>query len=93
MGKLYDMITKYMENPTEKVELLPDIVKGVQEIESSEAALTDRVSTLYDSNLRLAKMVSVPPEPNKEPEMKEPEIPTLQELAKDMLQAKLEGVK
>ena len=91
MGKLYDIIKEYMENPTEKVDLLPEIVKKTQEIEASEATLTDKVSSLYDSNLRLAKMVTVPQEQKKE-EVKEPEIPTLQELAKSMIKTD-EGVK
>ena len=91
MGKLYDIIKEYMENPTEKVDLLPEIVKKTQEIEASEATLTDKVSSLYDSNLRLAKMVTVPTEQKKE-EVKEPEIPTLQELAKSMIKTD-EGVK
>ena len=91
MGKLYDIIKEYMENPTEKVDLLPEIVKKTQEIEASEATLTDKVSSLYDSNLRLAKMVTVPPETKSE-EKKEPEIPTMQELAKSMIKTD-EGVK
>lgn len=92
MGKLYDIINKYMENPTENVDLLPQIVQGAKDIEASEAALTDKVSNLYDSNLRLAKMVTVPPEPDKPAVPPEPEIPSLQELARAMIQDK-EGVK
>lgn len=87
MGKLYDILKKFSENPQENLDLLPELTQKVQEIEASEAALTENVAKLYESNLRLAKMVTVPPEPLKE-EPKEPAIPTMQELAKAMLEEK-----
>ena len=90
MGKLYDLVQSYLENPQEKADLLPEITKSVQELEASEAVLTDKVSKLYESNLNLAKMVSIPPEPKKE-EPKEDPIPSMQDLAKGLLEEK--GVK
>ena len=90
MGKLYDLVQSYLENPQEKADLLPEITKNVQELEASEAVLTDKVSKLYESNLNLAKMVSIPTEPKKE-EPKEDPIPSMQDLAKGLLEEK--GVK
>lgn len=90
MGKLYDLVQSYLENPQEKADLLPEITKNVQELEASEAVLTDKVSKLYESNLNLAKMVSIPTEPKKE-EPKEEPIPSMQDLAKGLLEEK--GVK
>ena len=90
MGKLYDLVQSYLENPQEKMDLLPEITKNVQELEASEAVLTEKVSKLYESNLNLAKMVSIPTEPKKE-EPKEEPIPSMQDLAKGLLEEK--GVK
>ena len=90
MGKLYDLVQSYLENPQEKADLLPEITKNVQELEASEAVLTEKVSKLYESNLNLAKMVSIPAEPKKE-EPKEEPIPSMQDLAKGLLEEK--GVK
>lgn len=90
MGKLYDLVQSYLENPQEKADLLPEITKNVQELEASEAVLTEKVSKLYESNLNLAKMVSIPTEPKKE-EPKEEPIPSMQDLAKGLLEEK--GVK
>ena len=87
MGKLYDILKKFAENPQENLDLLPELTQKVQEIEASEAALTENVAKLYESNLRLAKMVTVPSEPPKE-EPKEPPVPSMQELAKAMLEEK-----
>ena len=78
MGKLYDLVQTYLENPQEKMDLLPEITNSVQELEASEAVLTDKVSKLYESNSNLAKMVSIPPEPKKEENLKS----TVDELAK-----------
>lgn len=87
MGKLYDLVQSYLENPQEKADLLPEITKNVQELEASEAVLTEKVSKLYESNLNLAKMVSIPTEPKKE-EPKEEPIPSMQDLAKGLLEEK-----
>ena len=77
MGKLYDLVQSYLENPQEKADLLPEITKSVQELEASEAVLTDKVSKLYESNLNLAKMVSIPPEPKKEEPKEQAEPPKM----------------
>ena len=90
MGKLYDLLKEYIDNPQEKLDLLPEITKHAQDLEVSEAVLTDKVAKLYESNLSLSKMVSVPPEPKTE-EPKEEPIPTMQDLAKGLIEER--GVK
>lgn len=87
MGKLYDLLQSYLENPQEKLDLLPEITKHAQDLEASEAVLTDKVAKLYESNLSLAKMISVPAESKKE-EPKEEPIPSMQDLAKGLLEEK-----
>jgi hypothetical protein len=90
MGKLYDLLKDYIENPQEKLDLLPEITKHAQDLEASEAVLTDKVAKLYESNLSLAKMISVPAEPKTEEQKEEP-IPSMQDLAKGLIEER--GVK